>query len=147
MKKEKSAGAVIFCMKNDKIKFLLLKYTNYWGFAKGWMEEGESEEQTAIREIKEETNLENVKIIPGFQQQQKWMYRLNEEWRDKEAVFFLVEVNEEQAKKVKISDEHEDFKWLEKDEAVKIMRIKQNKEMLKKADEFILESKKQRKLI
>ena len=37
----------------------------HWGFPKGHVEEGETEEETAIREVKEETNCD-VEIIPGY---------------------------------------------------------------------------------
>lgn len=55
MKKEKSAGAVII---NDK-KVLLLHYSSgHWDFPKGHIEKGETELETAKREVKEETGLD-----------------------------------------------------------------------------------------
>ena len=146
MKQEKSAGAVIFYEDGNKIYFLLLKYPTYWGFAKGWLEENETEEEAAIREIEEEAGIK-VKLIPGFRHEQKWFFRMNGELIHKEAAFFLAEVSNEQAGNVKISKEHDDFKWLEYDEAIKIMKVKANKEMLTSALKFIQEYKKQRSLV
>ena len=58
MKKEKSCGAVII---NDKNEVLLLKQTKgHYGFPKGHTEPGETEVETAIREIKEETNVDVI---------------------------------------------------------------------------------------
>ena len=58
MKKEKSCGAVII---NDNKEVLLLKQTKgHYGFPKGHVEPGETEVETAIREIKEETNIDVV---------------------------------------------------------------------------------------
>lgn len=55
MKQEKSCGCIIFL----DGKVLLINQTNgCWGFPKGHMEKGESEIETAIRETKEETNLD-----------------------------------------------------------------------------------------
>ena len=55
MKYEKSCGAIIF----DKDKILVIQQKEgHWGFPKGHVEEGETEVETAIREIKEETNLD-----------------------------------------------------------------------------------------
>ena len=60
MKKEKSCGAVIYKIdENKRISFLIVKQkTGNFGFPKGHVEEGETEKETAIREIKEETNID-----------------------------------------------------------------------------------------
>lgn len=66
MKKEKSCGAVIIKKENDELKVLLLKHQKgHISFPKGHVENNETEEETALREIKEETNLD-VKFISGF---------------------------------------------------------------------------------
>ena len=55
MKYEKSCGCIII----DNGKVLLVKQTSGdWGFPKGHVEENETEMETAIRETKEETNIE-----------------------------------------------------------------------------------------
>lgn len=66
MKYEISCGGVVFTRKNGKILYVIVKSKEgFYGFPKGHMEDEETEEQTAIREIYEETGLK-VKIIPGF---------------------------------------------------------------------------------
>ena len=59
MKKEFSAGAVIFREEKGRILFLLIysARNRVWGFPKGHVEAGESEKDAAKREIKEETGL------------------------------------------------------------------------------------------
>lgn len=62
MKKEKSCGVLVF----DDNKILMVHHNlGHWGFPKGHVEERETEEETAIREVKEETNCD-VEIIPGY---------------------------------------------------------------------------------
>ena len=62
MKKEKSCGVLVF----DDNKILMVHHNlGHWGFPKGHVEEGETEEETAIREVKKETNCD-VEIIPGY---------------------------------------------------------------------------------
>ncbi len=64
---EKSCGAVVYCQKGNNIKYLLVcEQGGYWVFPKGHMEEGETEHETALREIKEETGLD-VTFVDGFQ--------------------------------------------------------------------------------
>ena len=58
MKYEKSCGAIVI----EDGKVLLVKHNaGHWDFPKGHVEEGEAEFETAIREVKEETNID-IKI-------------------------------------------------------------------------------------
>ena len=59
MVEEKSCGCII--IENQKV-LLIQQLEGFWGFPKGHIEENETDIQTAIREVKEETNLD-VKII------------------------------------------------------------------------------------
>ena len=68
MKKEKSCGAVVYKIVEEKhLMFLVIKSKlgHHFSFPKGHVEGLETEVETAIREIKEETNL-NVKVDTGF---------------------------------------------------------------------------------
>ena len=67
MPREKSAGAIIFRTENGIKYYLLLHYApsepgkrGQWGFAKGHVEEGETEEETARREVAEETGIKDT---------------------------------------------------------------------------------------
>ena len=63
---EKSCGAVVCCQKDDGIKYLLVcEHGGFWVFPKGHMEAGESEHETALREVKEETGIDVV-FVDGF---------------------------------------------------------------------------------
>lgn len=67
MSMEKSCGAVIYRKSNDNVEFLGVKSKGNgdWGFPKGHVEAGETEKETAKREILEETGL-NISLIEGF---------------------------------------------------------------------------------
>lgn len=133
-----SAGAIVFYLEEGKPVYLLLKYKNYWGFAKGIIEKGEKSIDAALREIGEEAGLkkENLQIIEGFREKQGWFFQTEEGLVRKQATFFLARAN---TKEVKISGEHEDFKWLSLEEALAMMKIKANRELLEKADKFLNE--------
>jgi 8-oxo-dGTP pyrophosphatase MutT (NUDIX family) len=63
MDKEKSCGCIVF---NEEKKVLLVRMTHgHWSFPKGHVEPNETEYETALREVKEETNID-CKIIDGF---------------------------------------------------------------------------------
>lgn len=58
---EEKAGALIYAWKGDELYFALVHdIFGYWTLSKGGVEEGESPEQAAVREIKDETTLEIV---------------------------------------------------------------------------------------
>lgn len=67
MKKEKSCGAVVYREKKGQVQVLLIRHKNggHWAFPKGHVEKKETEEETALREIREETGLK-VKLDTGF---------------------------------------------------------------------------------
>ena len=54
---EKACGTIVI---NDGKVLVIKQKQGFWGFPKGHMEQGESEIQTAIRETKEETNLDVI---------------------------------------------------------------------------------------
>ena len=138
MKRERSCGAVIFHKSDGKIEYLLLHYpSGHWDFVKGNVEKGEKEEETAIREAKEETGL-SVNIVSGFKESISYFYR-HKELISKEVIFFLAEAN---SRHVKLSFEHKGFRWLPFDEAHKLVTYENSKAVLKKANEFLKSVKK-----
>ena len=68
MKYEKSCGAIVYKKESNEIYILLVQMNRgHWSFPKGHMNLDETEEQTSMREIKEETNLK-IEIAEGFRQ-------------------------------------------------------------------------------
>ena len=135
---EHSAGAIIFKKERDEFFFLVLHYEEgHWGAAKGHVEKGESLEQTALREIREETSLTDISLMPGFKTENHYVYRLKGELSSKTVTFFLAEaLNGE----IKISLEHVDFAWLPFTEALSKVTFKSEKEVWQAAYEFLIKS-------
>lgn len=133
-----SSGAILFRKENEQIYYLLLKHTlkeEYWAFPKGEIEKKESEVEAAKRETEEETGISKITIIPKFKEYLEWFYRMNNELIHKRTVFFLAETNQ---KEIKISKEHEEAQWLIYEEAMQKLTHKNHKELLKKANEFVI---------
>jgi 8-oxo-dGTP pyrophosphatase MutT (NUDIX family) len=85
----KSCGVIPFRWCGSEKAYLILLQTNHcWSFPKGHMEAGETEEQTALRELFEETGL-RAKLIPA--QRAVSEYDLPPFAR-KQVVFFLGEI-------------------------------------------------------
>ena len=142
---ERSAGAVVYNEKNKK--FLLLfrkaneKYKDLWDFPRGLVEEDEKD--TVIREIEEETGINDIDFIAKFREVISFFYKRDNELIKKEIIYFLVKTEQE---KIKLSYEHNDYKWADVKVALELLTHKSSKEVLKKADKFLKEILKQRTL-
>ena len=131
---ENSCGAIVFNENTEKI--LLVKMHNgNWGFPKGHIEKDETKEETAIREVLEETNV-RIKIIPDFEREIK--YIPNEKTIKKVTIFMGITQDEE----VTIDTfEIEDFKWCTYEEALKLVTYKLQKDVLENARKVFVKSK------
>jgi len=61
-----SSGVVIMSVVDRKLKFLLLRAYRNWDFPKGLVEAGEEPIQAAIREVREETTLDDISFDWGM---------------------------------------------------------------------------------
>lgn len=89
---ERSCGAVVVT-KNDGQRLFVLVKGGYIGLPKGHMEPGESERETALREVREETCVQ-ARILPGFRR--TVLYHLPN-GNDKRVVYFLAEYDHQEA--------------------------------------------------
>ena len=133
---EKSAGIVLFRNDSSKSEFLLLNYPQgHWDFIKGKVEQNETPHETAIRETKEETGITNIEFIDGFEESVEYDFRFKKEDIHKKVIFFLAKTDE---KNIKLSHEHNDYLWLEYNDALKKTTFENAKNVLSKANEFLL---------
>ena len=127
MKKEKSCGILVF--DDDKV-LLVFHNLGHYGFPKGHVEKGETEEETAVREVKEETNCD-AKIIPGFREVITYSPKPNVM---KDVVFFI---GEPLTKDLKPQEEEtSDVFFIKASDALKMITHKDERDLLEKAIEY-----------
>mgnify|MGYP001170344310 FL=1 len=135
MREQKSAGIVLFRNDSDKNEFLLLNYPQgHWDFVKGKIERNETSHETALRETKEETGITNIEFVDGFEESVEYDFRFKKEDIHKKVIFFLAKTNE---KNIKLSHEHNDYLWLEYNDALKKTTFENAKNVLSKANQFL----------
>lgn len=61
-----SSGVVVVSLADRKLKFLLLRAYRNWDFPKGLVEAGESPIDAAVREVREETTLDDISFDWGM---------------------------------------------------------------------------------
>ena len=128
---ETSAGALIFRQTESGRVFLLLHYpSGHWDFVKGKMEENENPSQTVIREAREETGIEDLFFINGFERTIEYDFQFRGETIHKKVIFFLARTEQE---KVVISHEHQDYVWLPFEEALQKTTYENAKRLLLEA--------------
>ena len=133
MEQEKSCGAIV--INKNNIIFLVHHNAGHWDFPKGHIENGETEEQTAIREVKEETNID---IIINNKYRYTTSYSPKENVM-KEVVYFLAQ-NIDEDKKPQL-EEVSEVKWFTLEEAMNTITYENSKEILNKLKKDIEEEK------
>ena len=130
---EKSCGGIIFYKTKQNTKILLVKNNNgrYWSFPKGHIEDGETEQETAIREIREETGLD-VTLVNNFREISEYcpFGKIR-----KRVVFFLARAFTDN---VKIQEEEIDsYIWVDLQQARKLCSYDNDLRIIEKAETTI----------
>ena len=132
---EKSCGAVVFTRSNNTIQYLLIRnLTGIYGFPKGHTEQGETEEQTALREVLEEVGL-SIKLLPGFRSEDEHPIPQKENTM-KRIVYFLGEYSNQDF--TYQEEELTDALLADYETAMTLFQFESSKRILTEANNFLL---------
>ncbi len=129
MQYEKSCGIICYHVNDNKIQVLLINHVfgKHWSFPKGHVEDGETEMETAIREVKEETGV-TTQLLPDFREVTTYNPTPN---ITKDVVFFAGKsLNTDLALQV---EEIKQAEFLSVNEAFKRLTFYSDRKILKKA--------------
>src|SRR3954463_14635534 len=93
---ERSAGVLVYRTPaaGKPPEFLLLDYGRYWDYPKGHVEKGEDDLSAAVRELAEETGIDDIELIEGFAHEINYFFRDKRKGLiRKTVVLFLGETN------------------------------------------------------
>jgi len=129
----RAAGVLI--RRGDRWLLLRNAREGHWGFAKGHLEEGESELAGALREVREETGL-MPRLDPVFREAIRYDVPATKKRpaERKEVVYFLGAVGEKDREKR--SKEHDKAEWLPLDQALERIEHEQLRGVLARAARF-----------
>ena len=133
---EKSCGAIVYRKFHGNTEILLIKHINsgHWSFHKGHVEPGETEIETAQREIKEETSIDVI-IDPTFRETVSYSPKKD---TMKVVVYFLAK-----AKNVDFvpqEDEIAEIRWVDISYAASILSYENDRTIVAKARNAIKEA-------
>jgi 8-oxo-dGTP pyrophosphatase MutT (NUDIX family) len=111
---------------------LLLDYGRHWDYPKGHLNPGETDLAAARRELREETGIAEVDVVPEFGREISYFFRDKRKGLiRKEVMFFLASVTN---KDIRLSHEHSDFKFLPFDQAIARVTYASAKQLLRDAE-------------
>ena len=134
---EKSCGFVLF----NEQKVLLLQYATgqkegdsdlqgHWDFPKGHVDKGETEIETATRELEEETGIKNIILLDNFRKTINYKIQKRDRKISKEVVFFIATRAETE---INLSHEHVDYGWFDFTSALKQLTYDNARSVLSEA--------------
>jgi bis(5'-nucleosidyl)-tetraphosphatase len=115
-----SAGVVVVSCVEHKLQFLLLRAYRNWDFPKGIVEPGEDVLAAAVREVREETTLEDLSFDWGLKFMDTGPYN-----RGKIARYYLARSKSRQVE-LPVNPqlgfpEHEEARWVDYDAALELV--------------------------
>ena len=130
---EKSCGALVFRRFHGNTELLLIKHANggHWSFPTGHVESGETEVETALREIKEETGIDVI-IDPSFREVISYSPKKDTQ---KDVIYFIA-----RAQNYDYTPQEEEIaqiKWVEINRAHTILTYDNDKQLVNKAKQVI----------
>lgn len=133
MNHEKSCGAIVYRRHHGNIEILLIKHINsgHWSFPKGHVESGETEPETASREIKEETGLDVI-LDSTFRETVTYFPRKDTQ---KVVVYFIAKAKNFDY--VPQAEEIADIKWVDIGYATTVLTYENDKSIVNKAKKYI----------
>lgn len=135
MTHEKSCGAIVYRKHHGNTEILLIKHINsgHWSFPKGHTEGEETEAETALREIKEETGIDVI-LDTSFRETVSYSPKKDTQ---KIVVYFLAK-----ARTIDVLPQEEEIseiKWVDISHAAAILTYENDKTIVKKAKTAIKE--------
>lgn len=131
--REKSCGAIVSALFGGDKRILLIRHKNggHWAFPKGHVEGMETEEETALREILEETGLA-VTLDTRFRTSVTYSPKKNVR---KDVVYFAAEADLTDA--VPQPEEVTELRWAEPEEALRLITFENDRGVLRRYLEFL----------
>uniref|UniRef100_A0A7V3YFU5 NUDIX domain-containing protein n=1 Tax=Candidatus Caldatribacterium californiense TaxID=1454726 RepID=A0A7V3YFU5_9BACT len=131
----RSSGGVVVQRKGSSFEVLLIRKQGspFWTLPKGHLEEGESEEAAALREVAEETGC--VPRLGPKLGEIAFTYERNGRLFEEHATFYLMEAMTQGV--LPPQDEVEEVRWVDLAQAPDLLHYENERDILKKAQEHL----------
>ena len=131
---QQSFGIVTVYREGKQLKFLLVRHNaGHWSFPKGHPETGETEIESALRELREETGISRVKLVPEWSATERYQFNDRNSNRPitKQVKYFLGWAYDLTVNILEI--ELQDYRWVTADEAKRLITFPAARQVLAQA--------------
>lgn len=118
--KDYSYGIIPVCKTEGGLKFLvILHHSCHWSFPKGHKENDESDLETALRELREETGISECVVVNDVSFSERYEWTRGEVPLDKTVKFFVGWIKNSNV--TILQSEIKDFRWASVEEALELL--------------------------
>ena len=114
-----AAGGAVF---NEKDELLMIFRRGSWDLPKGKLDKGETLEECAVREVEEETGLQNVQLVSPLLVTYH-TYHEGTKFILKESHWYTMKVTGKQELKPQTEEDIQEAKWMQLDEAENVFKL------------------------
>lgn len=130
----------VFKEPDGSFLFCIVRHSSgqHWGFPKGHKDSGETDVQTARRELSEEVGITNITIAPDMQISESYVFVKNDVRHEKTVKYFIGFTNErETCTQENFKEEIIGVQWLPYKELLERLSFSEAKEVAKKAMAYL----------
>ncbi len=143
IKRAQSAGGVVFRLDGGgPPQILLLKHTSgKWMLPKGTIEEGETPEAVALREVREETGISRVRVVADLGEERYYFFwRSEDTYYDKTVRYFLLQFLGGEETNPQTEEGFVACEWVPVDEAMNRIKYKETREVVRRAKDKLAQA-------
>lgn len=139
VRRARSAGGVVFRHDDGPAKILLLKHeSGKWMLPKGTIESGETPEEVALREVREEAGISQVRVVADLGEERYYFFwRAEDTYYDKTVRYFLLEFLGGQDAAPQSEEGFVACEWVALQEAMERIKYKETREVVRRAKEAL----------
>lgn len=129
------AGGVVFRRTPQGPEILLLKHEGgKWMLPKGTIESGETSEAVALREVKEESGISNVRVAGDLGEERYFFFWRSEGvYYDKTVHYYLMEFQGGEEPRPQTEEGFVAVEWVSIEEAMSRIKYKETREIVRRA--------------
>ena len=135
LRHDRSYGVIPLCIKKGEWNVFLIRHTaGHWGFPKGHAKEQETPLQSALREFKEETDLEADSLLFQEPIEEGYHFKKGGQTIEKKVLYYIIKAKGE----INLQkDEISDGKWLSFEDAYQIITFEEGRKLLSRVKNLL----------